>query len=67
MKMSNYAKGGWKDIWDGLFWRFMHTHRSFFLQNPRMGMLVRMFDKMAAEKRQKLLKNADNFLEKLYK
>lgn len=46
MKMSNYKKGEWQNIWDGLFWRFMHTHRDFFLSNPRLGMLVRMFDKM---------------------
>ncbi len=46
MKMSDYKKGDWQAIWDGLFWRFMHTHRKFFLQNPRLGMLIRSFDKM---------------------
>jgi deoxyribodipyrimidine photolyase-related protein len=50
MKMSNYKKGEWQPIWDGLFWRFMHVHREFFLSNPRLGMLVRMFDKMPLEK-----------------
>ncbi|MFT5103554.1 MAG: deoxyribodipyrimidine photolyase-related protein, partial [Candidatus Latescibacterota bacterium] len=45
MKMSNYKKGEWQSVWDGLFWRFMHTHRDFFLSNPRLGMLVHMFDK----------------------
>ncbi|MEO6537710.1 MAG: cryptochrome/photolyase family protein, partial [Ferruginibacter sp.] len=46
MKMSDYKKGEWQKVWDGLFWRFMHTHRAFFLQNPRLGMLVKSFDKM---------------------
>jgi deoxyribodipyrimidine photolyase-related protein len=65
MKMSDYKKDEWQTIWDGLFWRFMHTHRDFFLQNPRLGMLVRTFDKMP-EKKQKLhLQNAMIFLKTL--
>ena len=44
MKMSDYPKGDWQAIWDGLFWRFMDVHRNFFLSNPRLGMLVRMYD-----------------------
>ena len=65
MKMSNYKKGEWQATWDGLFWRFMHTHRAFFLSNPRLGMLVRMFDKMPAEKQQAHLKNGEHYLETL--
>ena len=65
MKMSDYKKGAWQNVWDGLFWRFMHTHRTFFLQNPRLGMLVRTFDKMSDEKKNLHLKNAEEFLLKL--
>lgn len=65
MKMSDYEKGDWQPIWDGLFWRFMHVHRDFFLKNPRLGMLVRTFDKMSAEKQQLHLTNADWFLKDL--
>ena len=62
IKMSNYKKGEWQAVWDGLFWRFMHTHRDFFLSNPRLGMLVRMFDKMPIEKQQKHLENGEKYL-----
>ena len=55
MKMSNHSKGPWQERWDALFWRFMHTNRDFFLRNPRLGMLVRTFDKMPAEKRAAIL------------
>jgi deoxyribodipyrimidine photolyase-related protein len=65
MKMSDYKKGGWQNIWDGLFWRFMHSHRNFFLQNPRLGMLVKTFDNMPDEKRALHLKYAEAFLYKL--
>jgi deoxyribodipyrimidine photolyase-related protein len=65
MKMSDYAKGDWQNIWDGLFWRFMYIHRKFFLQNPRLGMLVRTFDAMAATKQKKLIKDAERYLAQL--
>ena len=65
MKMSNYKKGEWQAVWDGLFWRFMNSHRDFFLSNPRLGMLVRMFDKMPIEKQEKHIKNGEAYLETL--
>lgn len=65
MKMSDYEKGDWQPIWDGLFWRFMHVHRDFFLKNPRLGMLVKTFDKMSPEKQESHLANADKFLGEL--
>ena len=65
MKMSDYEKGEWQQVWDGLFWRFMHVHRSFFLQNPRLGMLVGTFEKMSEEKRKTHLENAEKYLSSL--
>ena len=67
MKMSDYKKGDWQQIWDGLFWRFMDKHRDFFLKNPRLGMLVRTFDKMNLERKELLLTNAEAFLENISK
>ncbi len=74
LKMSDYAThaktgkdgdGSWTITWDALFWRFMHVHRDFFQQNPRLGMLVNTFDKMPAEKRKKHLATAEKYLESL--
>jgi deoxyribodipyrimidine photolyase-related protein len=65
MKMSNYKKGAWQAIWDGLFWRFMDTHRNFFKQHPRLGMLVTMFDKMPLEKRQQHIEKGAQFISEL--
>jgi deoxyribodipyrimidine photolyase-related protein len=65
MKMSDYEKGEWQPIWDGLFWRFMHVHRTFFLSNPRIGMLVHTFDKMSSDKQNAHLSNANIFLKGL--
>ncbi len=65
MKMSNYKKGAWQNVWDGLFWRFLHTHRTFFMQNPRLGILVKSFDKMPEMKQKTHLNNAEQFLNSL--
>lgn len=65
LKMSDYKKGDWCNVWDGLFWRFMHVHRDFFLKNPRLGMLIKTFDKMPAAKQQMHLNNAEKYLQSL--
>jgi deoxyribodipyrimidine photolyase-related protein len=65
LKMSDYKKGPWQHTWDALFWRFMHAHRDFFEQNPRIGMLVKSFDKMDNSKKMDLLESAEQFLKKL--
>lgn len=65
MKMSDYPKGDWQIVWDGLFWRFMHEHRDFFLKNPRLGMLIHTFDKMSDEKRNTHLNAAAKYLASL--
>jgi deoxyribodipyrimidine photolyase-related protein len=55
----------WAAVWDGLFWRFMHTHRSFFSKNPRLGMLLKTWDKMDPDKKTTHLRLAGQFLQQL--
>ena len=62
MKMSDYQKGEWNEIWDGLFWRFIQVNRDFFSKNPRLNMMVRTLDKMNAERKERLLQKAEGFL-----
>jgi len=64
-KMGNFSNGDWNAVWDGLFWNFMDKHREFFSSNPRLGMLLRTFDRMPEEKRLNHLKNAKSFLDAL--
>lgn len=40
LKMSNYKKGDWVDLWDGLFWRFMKKHSKLLQGNQRLNMLL---------------------------
>mgnify|MGYP001410598483 CR=1 FL=1 len=64
-KMSDFKKGDWSKIWDGLFWRFMNNQREFFIKNPRLRMLINTFDKMDNIKRETHLITAEKFLNKI--
>lgn len=64
-KMSNYPSGEWQQIWDGLFWRFMHTHQDFFKKNPRTSMLLHTYNRMSEEKKNMHLNCAENFINSL--
>lgn len=65
LKMSDFKRGDWQATWDGLFWRFMHHQRDFFASNPRLGMLLRTWDRMDEDKQRNHLNNAEQFLQSL--
>ena len=62
--MMDFKKGDWCNIMDGLYWRFINKNRKFFLKNPRLSMMVRIYDKMNLDRKKLILKEADNFIKK---
>jgi deoxyribodipyrimidine photolyase-related protein len=52
----------WQHIWDSLIWRFMHNHRDYFLQDPRLVLLIKNFDKMPKKKQVKYIKIAEDYM-----
>ncbi len=64
-KMSDYPTGEWEKFWDGLFWRFIHKHQSFFKNNPRTAMLYHSYNRMSKEKKAAHLKNAGVFIDEM--
>ncbi len=63
LKMMDFKKGEWCDIFDGLYWRFIDKNRGFFKKNPRLNMMVSLFDKMKKERKNAILSKAEKFLE----
>lgn len=61
-KMSDFGRGKWEDVWDGLFWQFIDNHQDFFRTNPRTSMLVHTFNRMSDERRKALFETADQFV-----
>jgi len=62
LKMSDYKKGEWSEVWDALFWRFIGKNASFFTKNPRMSMMAKTFEKMDSAKKTKLIALAETFM-----
>jgi len=50
LKMSDYQKGEWCEVWDALYWSFIADHREFFAGQYRMRMMVSHLDRMGEEK-----------------
>jgi deoxyribodipyrimidine photolyase-related protein len=63
LKMSDYGKGPWCDIVDGLYWRFIDKHRDFFAGNPRLAVMPRALDRINEPRRDRIFAAAENFLE----
>ncbi len=64
LKMMNFKKGPWCDVMDGLYWRFIDKNRAFFKKNPRLNMMVSLFDKMKKSKKDNILFKANEFIER---
>jgi len=65
LKMSDYTKGPWCEVWDGLYWRYIDEHKELFSKNPRMGMIVNLVKKMEPQKLKTHRENAEKFLNSL--
>ncbi len=65
-RMSDFPKGPWCEVWDGLYWRFIHKHRDFFDRSPRMRVMSVQLERMGARKLRRHLAAAERFLENLW-
>lgn len=62
LKMSDYARGDWCDVVDGLYWRFVETHRTEFAKNARTALVAKGLDRLAPERRNRIFAGAEQFL-----
>ena len=63
LKMSDYQRGDWCDIVDGLYWRFVDKHTDFFASNPRLAMMPRSLARLKPERKSKIFSTAEQFLQ----
>jgi deoxyribodipyrimidine photolyase-related protein len=61
LKMSDYGKGPWCEVADGLYWSFIAKHQKSFVKNPRMATMARAYDRLAASRRETLHRAAEDF------
>lgn len=62
LKMSDYGRGDWCDVLDGLYWRFVAKHRTFFAAQPRLAVMVGGLERLAAPRRERIFAAAEAFL-----
>jgi len=65
LKMSDYNKGAWCEVWDGLYWWYIDQHKEHFAKNPRMSMIVNLANKMGPQKMKMHRLHAEKFLNSL--
>lgn len=65
LKMSDFKKGEWVEIWNSLYWNFVEKHRKVFEQNPRSLPIVNMLDRQDEKVRENHRRRAKQFLESL--
>ena len=47
---------------DRLYWRFIDKNRKFFQKNPRLNMMVVIYDKMKDDRKNNIIKKANKFI-----
>ncbi len=62
--MSNYKNDSWCETWDALSWNFIKNESNFFMSNPRLSMMTRIYNKMSDEKKKLHEKNTKEFFNK---
>ncbi len=62
LKMSDYDKGLWTDVVDGLYWKFIDDHREKLKVNPRIGIMTKMIDTMDSNRKKRIYSAADSFI-----
>jgi len=64
LKMSNYKKGSWCDIVDGLYWRFVDRHFNKIKNNHRLSFMKKTLEKMNIDRKEMIFKKAEDFIKK---
>jgi deoxyribodipyrimidine photolyase-related protein len=66
IKMSNYKKGEWSEIWDALFWRWIFQNKDRLAGNFRWAMMCKNAERMSDAKRNSHIQLAEQFLARLH-
>ena len=62
LRMSDYRKGGWCEVVDGLYWRFIDRHRGYFEGNRRLALMPKALDRIDDARRGRIFAAAEDFL-----
>lgn len=64
LAMSDFKKSNWCELWDALYWNFIHQHAKLFSTNPRMNLVVSLLKKMDKNRLEIHLNRAHDYLKR---
>lgn len=62
LQLSDYERGEWSNVWDGLYWRFVEKHQDEFKHNPSMRTVVQRLERLDPDQRRIIHYRAEDFL-----
>jgi deoxyribodipyrimidine photolyase-related protein len=62
LKMSNFKKGGWCDIVDGLYWGFIERNIDVIKKNYRMSMMANALNRISEDRKKIIFRKAKSFI-----
>lgn len=65
LKMSDWGRGDWCDVWDGLYWRLIRKHAETFAKNQRMSMIVRSVHRLPTNRAERIFNAAELFIDRV--
>jgi deoxyribodipyrimidine photolyase-related protein len=65
LKISNFEKDIWCDVWDGLFWGFVEKHSTMLSKNPKTSGMVKSLHKLDPDRKRIIGYRAQDFLANL--
>ena len=63
LKMSNFKKGSWCEIWDALYWNFIYQNQTTIAQIPRLKVMISYLKKIDNQKLKMHISRANKFLD----
>lgn len=63
MDKSDYGRGEWANVWDGLYWKFIERHRAVLRTKPGMRSVVQRLDRLDPDQKRIMYYRADDFLQ----
>lgn len=64
VQLSDYDRGYWSDIWDGLYWRFIEKNSELIKHNPKLRPMIQRLERLDPDHRRVISYRAEDFLAK---
>jgi deoxyribodipyrimidine photolyase-related protein len=65
LKMSDYKKGDWCEIWDNLYYYFIYNHKDILKKIYATSMQVKHWDNKTQKEKDEIIKNAKSHIKNL--